>query len=71
VRGGDLSLALREAGGRTVEEDAVNVVLRPLLSALAYLHTQVRTVCALALALWGEAACLISGDKLQRCTSGD
>lgn len=39
--GGDLLQAMCRAGGRLSERAAVQCVLKPLLSALEHLHTQV------------------------------
>ena len=40
--GGDLYRAMGEAGGYLEEEDVAQRIMRPLMSALAYLHHQVR-----------------------------
>lgn len=38
--GGDLYNLLRQAGGRLPEQQAVELVLQPFLSALAYMHSK-------------------------------
>jgi aurora kinase len=38
--GGDLYGLLRRAGGRLGEQQAVDLVLQPFLSALAYMHSK-------------------------------
>jgi aurora kinase len=38
--GGDLYGLLRRAGGRLAEQQAVDLVLQPFLSALAYMHSK-------------------------------
>lgn len=44
--GGDLYRAMGEAGGYLGEEEVAHGIVQPLISALAYLHSQVLLLCS-------------------------